>query len=152
MGELEGRSEFINQKFGSITGKQETKDPATLYSWLLSAWNEHVPSWVSYNVLSDLICTLFCCLLWNIKISVNIEILIYFECLKVLLYLHFFFLFLHVLDSFLLCENLHLSLTIRKIRETLENREKHTQNYIANTTREIRKFRELKGRKVKFYP
>ena len=55
MEELEGRSEFINQKFGSITGKQETKDPATLYSWLLSACNEHVSSRVSCNVLSDLI-------------------------------------------------------------------------------------------------
>ena len=27
MEELEGRSEFISQRFGSVTGKEETKDP-----------------------------------------------------------------------------------------------------------------------------
>ena len=53
-----------------------------------------------------------------------------------------FFIFLHVLDSFLCVKTCISLLTIRKIRETLENREKHTHNYIANTIREIRKFTE----------
>lgn len=63
---------------------------------------------------------------------------------------HIFKIFLHVLDSSLCVKTCISLLTIRKIRETLENREKHTQNRIANTTREIRKFRELKGRKDNF--
>lgn len=74
-------------------------------------------------------------------------LLIYFECLKILVYLNIFLKYSSMYWIVPSVWKLASLLTIRKIRETLENRETHIQNCTANTTREIRKFRELKAEK-----